>query len=164
MTREERQQKIDSYADGYDIVVEALEGFPAEMWQFKPAPDRWSIHEIVVHLADSEANAYVRCRRFIAEPGNAVMAYDQDAWAARLNYHQQSTEDALELFKWLRHTTFNLIRALPDAVWSNTATHPEHGSMSFERWLEIYEEHPRKHIAQMRQNHEAWKALQAASA
>jgi len=39
------------------------------MWQYRPAPDRWTIHEIVVHIADSEANSYIRCRRCLAEKG-----------------------------------------------------------------------------------------------
>ena len=83
----------------YEKLIAALPHFPREMWQYRPAPDRWTIHEIIVHIADSEANSYVRCRRFIAEPGSTVMAYDEMAWAQRLNYHAQSPEAALELFK-----------------------------------------------------------------
>jgi len=60
------------------------------MWQYKPGPDRWSIHEIIVHLADSEANSYIRCRRFIAERGSRVMGYDENRWGNSLNYHGRS--------------------------------------------------------------------------
>jgi hypothetical protein len=164
MTGEERRQKVESYGRAYDELAAALKEFPREMWQFKPAPDRWSVHEIIIHLADSEANSYVRARRLIAEPGQAVMAYDQDLWAQKLNYHAQSTEEALELFRWLRQTSYNLIRALPESAWSHTASHPEYGSYSFERWLDIYEQHTRGHIRQMRNNLEAWRAQRAATA
>jgi hypothetical protein len=164
MTSAERKEKIESYGRAPEMLEAALKEFPRAMWQFKPAPDRWSIHEIIIHLADSEANSYVRARRLIAEPGKDVMAYDQDIWTAKLNYHAQSTEDAVELFRWLRKTTYDLIRALPDSVWTHTAAHPEYGSYGFERWLDIYERHTAGHIAQMRQNYEAWKAQQGGQA
>jgi hypothetical protein len=156
MTSEERKQKIESYGSAYNQLVEALKQFPPEMWQFKPSPDHWSIHEIVVHIADSEANSYIRCRRFIAEPGQAVMAYDEQGWATNLRYHDQSTDEALELFKWLRLKSYPLIRSLPEAVWSNTVYHPENGTMILDDWLDIYERHIPEHVAQMQVNYEAW--------
>ena len=74
MTHEERRKKIESYGRAYDQLVEALKEFPREMWPFKPAPDRWSIHEILVHLADSESNAYLRARRFLAGAIRSIQA------------------------------------------------------------------------------------------
>lgn len=156
MTHTERNQKIESYGQAYKRLVEGLKQFPPEMWLFKPAPDHWSIHEIVIHLADSEANSYIRCRRLIAEPGQAVMAYDEMGWAAALNYQQQSTQDALELFRWLRHNTYQLIRALPESVWAHTIYHPENGTMTMDDWLGVYERHIPDHLAQMQVNYEAW--------
>ena len=153
---EERHQKIESYGHAYDLLVEGLKQFPQEMWQFKPAPNLWSIHEIVAHIADSEANSYIRCRRLVAEPGQAVMAYDENGWGAALNYHQQSIEEALELFKWLRHNTYRLIRSLPDSIWSNTVYHPENGVMTMDDWLGVYERHIPDHLAQMENNYAIW--------
>ena len=99
MTPEERDRKIESYGTAYDKLLSALEDFPREMWQFRPTPERWTIHEIIVHITDSEANSYIRCRRLIAEPGSVVLGYDENQWARELRYHEQSTQDALELFK-----------------------------------------------------------------
>jgi hypothetical protein len=160
----ERKAKIESYGRAPELLEAALKEFPREMWQYKTAPDRWSIHEIIVHLADAEANSYVRARRMIAEPGGTLMAYDQDLWAQKLDYHSQSTEDAVALFSLLRKTTYDLIRALPDSVWAHAATHPEYGAYGFERWLDIYERHTAGHIAQMRANYDAWKKQQSAQA
>src|SRR5437762_11649392 len=112
MTTEERTRKIESYGTAYAQLEEALKGFPREMWHFKPSPDDWSVHELVVHIADSEANSYARCRKAIVEPGTAVMAYDESQWARTLNYKEQSAEDALELFKAHRGNTYKLIRSL----------------------------------------------------
>jgi hypothetical protein len=158
MTPEQRIQRIESYGLAHTLLVEALLQFPREMWQFKPSPADWSIHEIVVHIADSEANSFVRCRRFIAEPGSTVMGYDQDRWANALNYHDQSIEDALELFRWLRLTSYRLIRDLPDSAWSSTIEHSESGTMRMDDWLLVYERHIPDHIEQMKANHQAWLA------
>ena len=162
MTTEERREKIEAYGKGPAELVEAVKEFPREMWQFKPGPERWSIHEILVHLADSEANSYVRARRFIAEPGKTVMAYNQEEWARKLGYHQQSPEEAVELFGCLRRMTYNLIKPLPESAWANTVEHPEYGPMNFDRWLEMYSAHVPGHIKQMRGNYEAWKKQQQA--
>lgn len=155
---EERSRKIEMYGSAYAMLIEALQEFPQAMWQYRPAPDRWTIHEIIVHIADSEANSYVRCRRFIVEPGQAVMAYDEMAWASELHYHDQSTDDALELFKWLRLKSYTLIKTLPESVWSNTVYHPENGTMTMDDWLDVYARHIPEHIAQMREVYAAWKA------
>jgi hypothetical protein len=157
MTLQERTKLIESYGHAYPLLQSAIKQFPREMWQFKPSPDRWSIHEIIIHLADSEANSFARCRCFVAEPGKTIMAYDQDLWASRCDYHRQSTEDALELFRLLRKMSYDLIRRLPEAAWNSTVNHPEVGAMSFEQWLVIYEEHVRKHIGQMQRDYDGWQ-------
>lgn len=153
---EARIQKIESYGQAYSQLVQALKKFPQEMWQFKPTPELWSIHEIVIHIADSEANSYVRCRKLIAEPGTSVMAYDEPLWAKVLDYRHQSTEEALELFNCLRRVTYNLIKSLPETTWSHTIYHPENGTMTLDDWLDIYERHIPEHVQQMQSNYEAW--------
>ena len=84
MTPDERRQQIALYGDAYRLLTAALDGFPRAMWQFRPAPDRWTIHEIIVHIADSEANSYIRCRKFIAEPGSTVRALPNSLAGGRL--------------------------------------------------------------------------------
>ena len=160
MTPEQRQRKIESYGNAHAVLVEALKEFPREMWQFRPAPGEWSIHELIVHLADSEANSFVRCRVFIAEPGKTVMAYDENQWARALKYQEQNTDDALELFKSLRRSSYMLIKSLPESAWSHTIEHPENGTMNFEDWLDTYDRHVPDHVAQMRGNYEAWQRVE----
>ena len=132
------------------------------MWQYRPAEDMWTIHEIVVHISDSEANSYVRCRRFIAEPGLAVTAYDEGQWAKALEYQSRSPETALELFRWLRQSSYDLIRSLPEETWANQVYHPEQGLITLDDWLNTYEAHIPDHIAQMRELHASWQKQQAA--
>jgi DinB superfamily len=145
----DRQAKIDKYGAAYTHFGAALGRFPREMWRYRSHNEQWTIHEIVVHIADSEANRFVRLRRLIAEPGQAVTAYDENAWARRLNYESQSPADALQLFRWLRHNRHVLILSLPEAAWAHTIQQPENGLMSMNDWLEVYARHVSDHGAQM---------------
>ena len=120
------------------------------MWLYKPSADRWSIHEIILHLADSEASAYLHCRRFIAEPGSQVPEFDAARWASSLGYFHQSTREALEIIRRLRKMTYQLLAALPDHVWDRTVAHPRDGQVTLERRVEIQERHIPHHIDQMR--------------
>lgn len=157
MTPDERKQKVDSYATSHDRLMQALQTMPREMWQFKPAPEKWSIHEIIVHIADAELHSACRLRAFLAEPGKTVMGYDQDAYATKMKYHDHSVATALDLFRLIRQTNVSLLRQIDDSVWKNTVNHSDYGSMGLERWLEIYEAHVDKHIGQMQRNVETWK-------
>jgi len=152
-----RSEVIESYSKGYEKIISALNELPKEMWSFKPAPDKWSVHEILIHLADSEVNSYSRARKMIAEPGSTLMAYDQDLLAVKTNYPAQDTNTALELFKWLRKMSYDLIKTLPEETWSNSVIHPENGKMTLDDWLKSYENHVTLHVNQMKRNLADWQ-------
>jgi hypothetical protein len=158
MTLDERRQNIIVYASAYDMLVQAMTRYPREMWQYRPAPHEFTIHEIFVHVTDSEANSFVRARHLIAQPGSAVSAYEEAGWASKLNYHSQSVAEAVELFRLLRGNTAKLLLELPEQVWKHTINHPENGEMGMEDWLEIYARHVPEHIAQMERVYRAWRA------
>jgi DinB superfamily len=157
---EERARKVEAYGNAYAELVQGIADFPREMWNYSADFDPWTIQEVIVHIADSEANSFVRCRRFIAEPGLDVMPYNEEAWAKALNYGEQSADDALQLFKWLRGNTYKLIKTLPESTWANTVHHPENGTMTLDDWLDVYVAHVPDHLAQMRRIHEDWQKKQ----
>ena len=158
MNTQTRNDLLESYRSAGDILASALQRYPRGMWQFRPSPDSWTIHEIIVHIADSEVNSYVRCRRLLAEPGSQVLGYDEMRWAHALDYHAQNPEDALELFVLLRKLSYRLIHSQPDsaAIWSNTIHHSENGRMTMDDWLETYARHIPDHVAQMDEVYQAW--------
>jgi hypothetical protein len=157
MTNMERAARIAAYGQGHELLTHSLQKFPRHMWQFRAEADAWSIHEIIIHITDSEANSYIRCRRLLAEPGETLMAYDEKRWARELNYHDQSPEEALELFRWLRLRSYDLIRHAPEEVWERKCYHPENGPMSLDDWLETYQRHVPEHLAQMEHVFEHWQ-------
>ncbi len=160
MNASERNQKIELYGQGFELLTETLNAIPREAWKFKPAPKEWSIHEVIVHLADSEGNSAQRARLLTVEPGGTLMAYDQDKWALELNYHAQDVDDALQVTKYARLTTYNLLKTLPDEVFTHAVKHPEYEQpYTFEKWLDIYSRHIPGHIEQIKANYEAWKKV-----
>jgi hypothetical protein len=147
---------IESFASAPDRLEQALRELPREMWDFKPSPDVWSVREIVIHMPDSEASAFVRCRKIIAQSGSTVEVYDQDDWCRTLDYRRRSVENALTLFRALRVSTVEVLRTVDDSVWGNYVNHPEDGKVTLRRWLEMYDLHATRHIEQMRRNLDDW--------
>jgi hypothetical protein len=157
MNREVRRQQLESFGRAPALLSIALRQFPKKMWLYKPVPERWSIHEIILHLADSEASAYIRCRRFIAEPESPVLNFDPARWAGALGYFHQSTREALEIIRRLRRATYQLLIALPEPVWEHRVNDPTDGPLSLAGWIEIQERHIPHHIEQMKQSYDTWR-------
>jgi len=153
----ERNQKIEVFGNAYYELTETLRHLPREMWHYRPSPNQWSIHEIIIHLTDSEANSYVRFRKAISESGKPIMAFDQEAWALHLDYANQSAEEHLELFKWLRAASYSILRKVSDSIWKHTVYHPVRGVITLEDLLDINANHVQKHIAQMKRVYELWR-------
>jgi hypothetical protein len=158
MNTQERNALIEEYGMGWVKLIAQLEQTPSTMWQFKPSATDWSVHEIIIHLADSESNSYLRCRQAVAQSGQAIMGYDQDVWATTLDYHARNTDDALALLRLVRKMTYDFIKTLPESVWSNTYFHPERqAQVPLEDWLAGYAAHIPEHIEQIQGNIKAWQ-------
>lgn len=158
MDRAERNEKIEQYRQGYSLLGAALTEVPKEVWDFKPAPTEWSVHEIIVHMADSESMAALRARKLIVEPGSTLMGYEEAKWADALQYRKQDPDEALQIIRLSRASTYNLLKSLPDEVFTHSVTHPEYSEpYTFEKWLTIYSKHIPDHIEQIRKNVELWK-------
>jgi DinB superfamily len=156
MSTELRNQVLGEFGRGPILLSEALRRCPKKMWMYRPKRDRWSIHEIILHLADSEADNYIRCRQFIAQPGSAVLEYDPSNWAKSLGYFHQSTKDALGLIARLRRMTYHILSFVPESVWTHTVRHPKAGILSLDEWVEVQARHIPHHILQIEQNYNCW--------
>jgi uncharacterized damage-inducible protein DinB len=156
----DRARLIAMYGQGCDLLDAALATIPRAAWPFKPSKKDWSIHEVLVHMADSECNSYLRVRKAIAQPGEAIMAYDQDVWAVALDYHQRDADDARALLRLVRKTTHAFLLTLSESDWTTRSYyHPERkGQVLLDRWLEDYAAHIPGHIEQIQRNAAQFKA------
>ena len=146
------KELIRKYEAGYEKLKTQLEDVPPGAIDFKPASGSWTIREIILHMADSEANAYIRGRKAIAESGSEISIYDQDAWVSELLYSEMSYEDALELFRLLRRNMTSLLEKLPDNAWHRYVTHPKTGKIKLVDWINLYTGHVANHIQQIHRN------------
>jgi hypothetical protein len=145
-----------TYAQGPARLKAALAKYPKESLDFKPGPGKWSLQDIVFHLAESELHGYLRGRTIIAESGAGIQAFDQDRWAQSLDVSAQPIHEVVDLFRLLRELMARQLRALPEAAWEQFAVHSERGPITLERWLEIYVGHLEAHLAQMDRTYQAF--------
>jgi DinB family protein len=157
MTPVERRAHIDRYAHGPDLLGAALAEVPEEALQWRPAPGKWSVHEVIVHCADSESNAHGRIRTLVAEEKPVIQGYDQDRWARKLDYHSRPIGTALVTIEAVRANTVPILESMTDADWKKMGTHSESGAYGAEDWLRSYAGHLEVHAAQIRRNLAAWK-------
>jgi hypothetical protein len=83
---------LERYRRGPEVLAVVLTGVFGEEEDFLPAPGKWSIRQIVAHLADAELVAAHRFRQVIAEDNPMLVAFDQDAWTRNLDYARQLQE------------------------------------------------------------------------
>ena len=150
MTLDERRVLVAQYKAGVEEVLQALDGFPADQLAAHPVPGKWSVAEIVHHLADSEMMSAMRLRKLLAEAHPVIQAYDKDEWAQRMRYEERPLAPAIAAFRAARETTAQLLDSMTAADWRRLGWHTESGSFHSERWLEIYAAHAHGHAAQIR--------------
>jgi hypothetical protein len=162
LSPEERGARIERYARGAALLREALAKVPEEARKWKPAPEKWSVHEIVCHCADSEVNASQRIRYVLAEKDPVIVGYDQDEWTRAFDYHSLPLDPALRALEGTRAHTTELIRRLPADSWGREGRHTESGRYTAEDWLRTYSEHLEKHAGQIDRTLAAWRAQRGA--
>jgi hypothetical protein len=157
MTHKERAALIKDYKDGCRQVADALKGISETELDFHRAPGKWSVRQIVHHLADSEMTSAIRLRKLLVEMNPYIQAYDQDEFAKKLQYAKRPIEPAVKAFEASRETTSEIFEHMTDDDWKRMGEHAEIGPYSAEKWLEIYAAHARNHADQIRQSRAAFK-------
>jgi len=146
----ERAALISRFREGYAAVERAVDGLTDDDLD-RPGPeDGWTPRQVVHHLADSEATAYVRLRKLIAEDEAIIQGYDEPEFARRLHY-DRPIGSSLAVLQAVRVASLELLESLTSAEWDRRATHAESGAYSVDDWLRIYAGHPLDHAAQIRE-------------
>jgi len=158
VTPDERSVLIRQYADGPAVLRAALSRVPDQAMKWRPAPGKWSVHEIVCHCADSELNGAMRLRYLAVEPLPRIVAYDQDAWAREFDYHGLDPNLALSVLDAARRWTVPVLERMGEEQWRREGTHTERGRYTVEDWLRTFAEHVATHARQIDRTVAAWKA------
>jgi hypothetical protein len=126
-----------------------LEGVPGEQLRAPEAPGKWSVTQVVMHLADSEIVGAFRFRMVLAHDQPPIPGYDQDLWANRLKYSDANMTDALDQFTGLRVANVRLLRATSPAERERFGVHAERGQESIGKMIRMYAGHDLVHLRQM---------------
>jgi hypothetical protein len=114
----------------------------------QPGPGKWSMAEIVIHLAEVEIAVGYRMRMILGTNGTPIQAFDQDAWAVR--YPGMPVEPALEVFRVLRSSNLALLRSLSPEQWEQFGMHAERGKETLRHISRLAAGHDVNHLAQVR--------------
>jgi hypothetical protein len=117
----------------------------------RPAPDKWSVTEILAHLADSELVYGFRIRLMFAASGTAIQNTDQDAWAKSSDYAGHDPSLSLEGLRITRERTVRLLKSMPRASWDCYGIHSERGKETVTRVVEMLAGHDINHMMQIRE-------------
>jgi hypothetical protein len=126
MTSREFKELLDVAEKSPEQVARAVMGLPAKVLQYKPAPNKWSVQEILAHLADAELVYGFRLRQAIADKEPTFAPIDQDAWAANLGYMEPTPPELIALYSLLRRANLRVLRRLTPADLEKGGFHPEH--------------------------------------
>jgi hypothetical protein len=158
-TPQQYTQRILSNAKGQDPVkvqsatgkrlARLIKGVPSAKLRKRPAPDKWSVAEILAHLADAEIVIAWRLRSILGAPGIEVQAYDQNAWVAVGNYNQRDPRKSIELFTAVRGANLALFKSLAPRQWKHFGQHAERGQESIEHIAALIAGHDLNHMRQI---------------
>jgi hypothetical protein len=148
---------LERFRRGPELLAVVLTGVFGEETDFTAAPGKWSIRQIVAHLADSEMVGAQRFRKVIAEERPALEAFDQDAWASNLDYARKQPKNSLESFRRVRAENYELLKSVPEAAFEREGVHSERGPVSLRQLLEIYADHAESHARQMQAIRDEYK-------
>ena len=126
-----------------------IEGLSAEELARRPAPQKWSIQELVAHLADDELVGGYRIRMILSSPGTPIQAFDQDVWARTGRYHAIDVRSSLEMFRVLREANLALLRSLGPEEWKMSGIHAERGVESIRDIAMYFAGHDINHFKQI---------------
>ena len=151
--------KILSYQAGADFLAlqsaapqtlaSLIEDLSEEELSRRPAPGKWSIQEIVAHLADDELVGGYRIRLILSASGTEIQAFDQDVWSRTGRYDQADIHSSLELFRVLRQANLTLLRSLRAEEWEMFGVHAERGPESIRDIAMYYAGHDINHFKQI---------------
>lgn len=115
----------------------------------QPAPGKWSIAEILAHLADVELVVGYRLRAILGAPGTPIQAFDQDKWAQAMSYGKADPRRSLERFNAFRKANLDLLKTLSPAQWKYHGMHAERGEESIETIARLCAGHDINHLGQI---------------
>jgi hypothetical protein len=158
-TAQQYTQRITGYVEGKQpLTVQAatakklerlIKGVPTRRLRKRPAPDKWSVSEILAHLADAEIVGSFRMRLILGAPRTPIAAFDQDSWVTSGHYEKRDPHKSVEQFRVLREANLALLKSLKPEQWQHYGIHSERGQETIKHIVCMFSGHDINHIQQI---------------
>lgn len=158
-TVEQYISRILGYVEGQDALKvqrstaaklkKAIQGLTLRQLKWRPDPAKWSIAEVLAHLADTEIAGSWRMRSVIGENGVTTQPFDQDAWASVFNYAARNPHRSLETFRVLRENNLAMLKEIPREAWDHYGMHLERGKETLAHIVRMFAGHDTNHLLQV---------------
>ena len=132
-----------------DMLTHLLAELGPEQVTQAEAPGKWSVRDVLQHLADSEIVWGCRMRMVIAQDRPPLVGYDQDLWASRLDYAGADATQALDVFRVLRRANLEILQRLTPTDRQRVGVHAERGEQALEHMIRLQAGHDLLHINQL---------------
>jgi hypothetical protein len=158
-TPQQYTQRVTSYVEGkQSLTVQAataskierlIKAVPTAKLRKRPAPDKWSVGEILAHLADAEIVGGFRMRLILGAPGTPIAAFDQDSWVVAGHYATRDPRKSLAQFRAVREANLALLKSLKPEQWKHYGMHAERGQETIEHIVRMFAGHDINHLQQI---------------
>jgi uncharacterized damage-inducible protein DinB len=158
-TPQQYMQRILGYIDGKDPMrvqretptklQKLVQPLTKKQLTWRPEAGKWSIAEILAHLADTELVGGWRMRLILGNNGVPIQAFDQDVWAETLGYSRRDPQVSLETFRVLREANLAMLKSLPKNLWDNYGMHQERGKETIAHIVRMFAGHDLNHLGQV---------------
>jgi hypothetical protein len=128
-----------------------IKGVPTAKLRKRPAPEKWSVSEILAHLAEAEIVGGFRMRLILGAPGAPIAAFDQDAWVISGHYNKRDPRLSVEQFRVVREANLALLKSLTPEQWKHYGMHAERGQESIDHIVRMFAGHDLNHLRQIEQ-------------
>jgi DinB superfamily len=126
-----------------------IRGLTPKQLRWQPEPGKWSIAEIVAHLADVEIVASWRMRSIIGSDGITIQPFNQDVWASVFQYGKRDPKQLLEVFRILRENNLAMLKSLAPEAWDRHGMHLERGKETIAHLTRMFAGHDMNHLSQI---------------
>lgn len=158
-TVEQYKQRIMGYLGDQDPmhvlagtvpkIEKLVKGVPAARLKKQPTPGKWSVTEIVAHLADDEIVVAYRMKCILSAPGTPIASFDQDKWAEAQNYAKGDFKMSLRVLRTMREANLVFLKSLRVEQWNLFGVHSERGEESIRRIAQMMAGHDINHLRQI---------------
>jgi hypothetical protein len=159
-TAEQYKTRLAGYTAGKDPIAmqreaprtlaSLIEGVAEAELTRRPAPGKWSVTEILAHLAEDELTSTWRYRQMLEQDGIELRGFDQDLWAKVGDYVSWKPQDALAMFRLLREANLRMFAHLTPEQWQRHGVHSERGKLTVRDLCCHMAAHDINHIEQVR--------------